>query len=106
MTRLRRLLLATVSVAVLAGGAVRWHQQGEDRAICQAMQRLDGHTYRPDVVRTIRQSGGNWDGDHLSEIAGAADGESWPGHLWLSSEDYDYALSTCADLHVPVHHVD
>ncbi|MFC8449044.1 hypothetical protein [Kitasatospora sp. NPDC057223] len=94
-------------LALASAGGTAWHlnRQAEDRVVCRALQGLDGRTYQPAVMEQIHRAGRE-DGGRLGDITRNVDGIGWPGHLGLESEDYDYALSTCGELGLPVPNVD
>ena len=99
-----------VMVVLLTVVGLAWHsyqRAGErtDRRICQAMQALDGLRFAPAVESAIRAAGKGAH-THLGAIARAADARTWPGHLSLVSQDYDYVTSRCFELNLPVPHVD
>jgi hypothetical protein len=79
-------------------------------AICRAMQRLDGRTYDSAVINTIHEAGRRaarlHPMFHLAGIARSADGTSWPGHLSMISEDYDYVASACYEVRTRIPNVD
>ncbi|MFC9325625.1 hypothetical protein [Kitasatospora sp. NPDC057015] len=103
MTRGRRLGAVAAVLALASTGGTAWHlnRQAEDRAVCRALQELDGRTYQPAVTERIRRAGRE-DGGDLGDLTRDADGTTWPGHLSLESAGYDLALSTCAELGLPV----
>ena len=95
----------TVLTIALAAQVSRIQIDRADRAVCRAMQRLDGASYNADADAAIR-SAGRRDPDKLGYLARAADGQSWPGHLSMASDDYGYVLSRCYRLGVPAPNVD
>lgn len=102
--RSRALLVLAIALALaLAGGLVLRAQASRDRradeTVCRALQQLDGQSYDERVVDRIHAAGKSA-GTRLGHIADDADGQSWPGHLVLASEDYDHVASRCFELHL------
>ncbi len=107
VTRSEKFRVWTALSVLALAGADAWHlnRMAEDRAVCRALQGLDGRTYRPQVMERIHHAG-RQDGGGLGGITRDVDGTEWPGHLSLDSAGYDLALSTCGELGLPVPEVD
>lgn len=62
-------------------------------------------TYDPALIKRIHESGENAN-TRLGKIVRDADGDSSPGNLFLTSEEYDFVVGRCAEVGVPAPHVD
>lgn len=105
VTRVRRFgVVAAVFVLVAAGGVGWWRQrEAEDRAVCRALQGLDGRTYQAAVMDGIHRAG-RADGGYMGEITRDVEGDR--GVIGIDSGEYDYLQSGCADLGIDVEHID
>ena len=108
LVRRRTVTIAAILVVVMVvGGLIGWRQYGRsaDRKVCRVLQELDGNTFDPALVERIRRVGREAR-THLGKIVRNPDGRTNPGHLFLNTEDYDYAVGRCFELGVPAPRVD
>jgi hypothetical protein len=100
--------VSLVAAALLVSGLVVWKQQDRDRRrdreVCRVLSRLDGETSSPELLREIHDVGRSAH-TRLGDAVKAAP-ESLPGHLFLTSENYDFVVGACARLGVPAPYVD
>lgn len=93
-------------MCVVVGFAVRRSSERySDAAVCRALSRLDGVTVNPTALPQIHDARARSD-TRLGHIARDADGTCRPGHLFLVSEDYDFAVQRCDDLGIEVSNID